>query len=240
MSSAAPLTATTDRTFLGWPCVGIQKPHLQLGISRRTGWYSSRWQIKSSFFYALSLEPHFEYRPTGKEENHSSDASLWKYAFLSLGEFLVHVRAASKPHLWEICLHNTNSPTTKAASFCQLQGVCSPRPLSSSSCCSQGHPAVQPGSSAGRAGSSPSTSPSGHCKPGTPRLCQAALRGGFFQTLTFKFKLITEFTYIEKNKNRSSLLSVYLRPKIVIKINQMGVLKKKKKSHLSVIKQERN
>lgn len=81
MSSAVPLTATTDRTFLGWPCVGIQKPHLQLGISRRTGWYSSRWQIKSSFFYALSLEPRFEYRPTGKEENHSSDTSLWKYAF---------------------------------------------------------------------------------------------------------------------------------------------------------------
>lgn len=148
-----------------------------------------------------------------------------KICILSLGEFLVHVRAASKPHLWAICLHNTNSPTTNTASFCQLQGVCPPRPLSSSSCCSQGHPAVQPGSSAGRAGSSPSTAPSGHCKPGTPRPCQASLRDGFFQTLTFKFRLITEFTYIGKNEKRSSLLSVCLRTKIAIKINKMGILK---------------
>lgn len=135
-----------------------------------------------------------------------------------------YVRAAGKPHLWEICLCNTNSLATKAASSCQLQGVCPPRPLSSSSCCSRGHWAVQPGSSAGRAGSSPSTAPSGHCKPATPRLCQASLRGGLFQTLTFEFRLITEFTYIEKNEKWSSMLCVYLRPKIVIKINQIGVL----------------
>lgn len=102
-----------------------------------------------------------------------------------------------------ICLHNTKSPTTKEASFCQLQGVCSPRPLSSSSCCSQGQPAVQPGSSAGRAGSSPSTAPSGHCKPGTPRLCQASLGVGFFRPSPLSSGLLLNLLKFRRMKKSS-------------------------------------
>lgn len=37
-------------------------------------------------------------------------------------------RSSRQTPFVKICLHNTKSPTTKEASFCQLQGVCSPRP----------------------------------------------------------------------------------------------------------------
>lgn len=140
-----------------------------------------------------------------------------KICIWSLGEFLVRVRAPHKPRSREICPPATNSPTTEAASSCQLQGGFVPPGLwSSSSCCSQGRPAAQPGSSAGRARQLPAPQhPSVHWKPVTPRLCRASLGGFLFgfvwfvfffpQTLTFKFGFITEFTYIEKKKNRSSV-----------------------------------
>lgn len=143
-----------------------------------------------------------------------------KICIWSLGEFLVRVRPPCEPHSPEICLPATNSPTTEAASFCQLQGGFVPPGLwSSSSCCSQGCPAVQPGSSTGRDLQLPSVRWSHHGS------AKHLVGVGFFQTLTFKFRFITEFTYIEKNKNRSSLLSIYLRSRIVVKINQMGALK---------------
>lgn len=95
----------------------------------------------------------------------------------------------------------TNSPT-KAAFSCQLRGIWSP----------QGCPAAP-------------HHPSTHWKPLTPAPCQGSLSREVFQTLTFEFGYITEFTLIEKNKSRSYLLNVYLRPKIAIKRNQMGDLK---------------
>lgn len=157
-----------------------------------------------------------------------------KIRIWSSSEFLVHIRAPPKPRSQEICLCATNSPTAEAASFCQLQGGFVPPGLwSSSSRCSQGHPAAQPGSSAGRAlQAGPGSSP----LPSTPRCAgnqshhsSAKHLSGvvFFRPPPLSSGLLLNLIwyYSKKNKNSSSVLNVYLRSKIVIKINQLGALK---------------
>lgn len=86
--------------------------------------------------------------------------------------------------------------------------------------------------SAGRARQLPAPQhPSVHWKPVTPRLCQASL-GGFCLGLGFFFPRPSPLSsglllnlLISRRKRTEALLSVYLRPKPVIKINQMGALK---------------